>query len=134
MNKGTPVAKNVDEYLEAFPAGIQAIMEKLRQIIKTAAPKAEEVISYQMPAYKYHGMLVYFAGWKNHIGFYPTSSGTNAFKKELSVYKGAKGSVQFPLDKAIPFSLISKIVKFRVKKNEAKAKAKKHIKPGIKKI
>ena len=81
-----------------------------------------------MPAYKYRGMLVYFAGWKNHIGFYPTSTGTNAFKKELSVYKGAKGSVQFPLDKAIPFSLISKIVKFRVKENEAKAAVKNNIK------
>ena len=128
MNKGTPVAKNVDEYLKAFPADVQVIIEKLRYTIKTAAPKAEEVISYQMPAYKYRGMLVYFAGWKNHIGFYPTSTGTNAFKKELSVYKGAKGSVQFPLDKAIPFSLISKIVKFRVKENEAKAAVKNNIK------
>ena len=128
MNKGTPVAKNVDEYLKAFPVSIQNILEKVRQTIKAAAPKAEEVISYQMPAYKYRGMLVYFAGWKNHIGFYPTSTGTNAFKKELSVYKGAKGSVQFPLDKAIPFSLISKIVKFRVKENEAKAAVKNNIK------
>lgn len=127
MKKEKAVAKNVDEYLKAYPADVRIIMEKLRQTIKTAAPKAEEVISYQMPAYKYHGMLVYFSGWKNHIGFYPTSSGTNAFKKELSVYKGAKGSVQFPLNKVIPFSLISKIVKFRVKENEEKAEAKKSL-------
>ncbi|MEP7256427.1 MAG: DNA alkylation repair protein [Ferruginibacter sp.] len=132
MKKETPAAKSVDEYLEIFPVAVQNILEKVRQTIKTAAPKAEEVISYQMPAYKYHGMLVYFAGWKNHIGFYPTSSGTNAFKKELSVYKGAKGSVQFPIGKPIPLGLISKIVKFRVKENEAKAAAKKNIMPGIK--
>ena len=128
MKKETIVAKNVDEYLEAFPVSTQHKLEQVRQAIKKAAPKAEEVISYQMPAYKYHGMLVYFAGWKNHIGFYPTSSGTHAFRKELSVYKGAKGSIQFPLDKAIPLSLISKIVKFRIKENEEKAVSKKNFK------
>ena len=133
MRKEITIAKNVGEYLEAFPVSAQHKLEQVRQAIKKAAPKAEEVISYQMPAYKYHGMLVYFAGWKNHIGFYPTSTGTNIFKKELSVYKGAKGSVQFPLDKPMPLVLISKIVKFRVKENEAKAAAKKNIMSGIKK-
>ena len=76
-----------------------------------AAPDAEEVISYQMPAYKYYGMLVYFAAYENHIGFYPTASGIETFKKELSIFKGAKGSVQFPLDKPLPFRLITQIVK-----------------------
>lgn len=116
---------NVNEYIASFPKEVQQLLNDLRKTIKTAAPKAEEMISYQMPAYKYYGMLIYFACWKNHIGFYPTSSGTNAFKKELSVYKGAKGSVQFPLDKPIPLGLISKIVKFRAKENEAKAASKK---------
>lgn len=123
-NKTAP-AKNVDEYIKALPANVRTISEKLRQTIKAAAPQAEEVISYQMPAYKYHGMLVYFAAFKNHIGFYPAPGGIEAFKKELSAYKGAKGSVQFPLDQPIPFDLISKIVKFRVKENEARISAKK---------
>jgi uncharacterized protein YdhG (YjbR/CyaY superfamily) len=124
VNKTVP-AKNVDEYINALPAKVRTIVEKLRQTIKAAAPQAEEVISYQMPAYKYHGMLVYFAAFKNHIGFYPAPGGIEAFKKELSAYKGAKGSVQFPLDQPIPFDLISKIVKFRVKENEARISAKK---------
>lgn len=98
------------------------MLEELRQAIKLAAPAAEEVISYQMPAFKYHGVLVYFAAYKHHIGVYPTSSGIAAFKKELSVYKGAKGSVQFPLDKPLPLALIKKIVKFRVKENLEKRK------------
>lgn len=113
-------AKNVDEYLNALPSTVRSIAGKVRQTIKAAAPEAEEAISYQMPAYKYHGWLVYFAAYKNHIGFYPTPGGIKAFKKELSAYKGAKGSVRFPIDKPIPFSLISKIVKFRVKENEEK--------------
>ena len=95
--------------------------------IRKAAPDAEEVISYQMPAYKCQGMLVYFAGYKNHIGFYPGAAGVAAFKEELSVYKNAKGSVQFPIDKLLPLKLIAEIVTFRVKENAAKAamKAKK---------
>ena len=96
------------------------MLEDLRQTIRKAAPKAEEVISYQMPAFKFHGMLVYFAGFKNHIGFYPTSSAIKAFNKELSAYAGAKGTVRFPLDKPIPVGLITKIVKHRVKENLAK--------------
>jgi uncharacterized protein YdhG (YjbR/CyaY superfamily) len=124
----TTKAIDVDEYIAGFPKDTQKMLKQLRETIIKAAPGAEELISYQMPAYKYHGTLVYFAGYKNHIGFYPTASGIEAFKKELSVYKGAKGSVQFPLDKPLPVSLISKIVKFRMKENletaSVKAKAK----------
>lgn len=118
-------APNVDAYITTFPEATQQKLEQLRAAVKKAAPKAEEVISYGMPAYKLNGMLVYFAGYKAHIGFYPTPSGIEAFKKELSVYKGAKGSVQFPLDKALPLALISKIVKFRVALNAENVKTKK---------
>jgi uncharacterized protein YdhG (YjbR/CyaY superfamily) len=116
--------KNIDEYISGFPKNVQTLLQDVRTTIRKAAPQAEEVISYQMPAFKYHGMLVFFAGYKNHIGFYPTSSGIKAFSKELSGYKGAKGSVQFPIDSHMPLSLISKIVKFRVKENLEKANAK----------
>ncbi|MFL0267446.1 iron chaperone [Candidatus Clostridium radicumherbarum] len=109
--------KTIDEYILQFPPEIQEILNNIRKVIKEAAPNAEEVISYQMPAFKLQGILVYFAAFKKHIGFYPTSSGVAAFKDELSKYKGGKGSVQFPLDKSIPYELISKIVKFRVKEN-----------------
>ena len=117
METSRILAKDIDEYLSAFPKDVQKTLQELRATIKKAAPGAEEVISYQIPGFKYHGMLVYFAGYKNHIGFYPTPSGIEAFKKELSVYKRAKGSVQFPIDKPLPTSLIRKIVKFRVKEN-----------------
>jgi len=117
--------KNVDDYIRQFPKEVQAMLQQLRSIIKTAAPKAEEVISYKMPGYKYHGMLVYFAGYKNHIGFYAAPTGHDAFKKELSKYKTGKGSVQFPLDKPLPLKLVTKIVKFRVVQNEEKAANKK---------
>jgi uncharacterized protein YdhG (YjbR/CyaY superfamily) len=126
-------AKNVDEYVRSFPAEVRPILEKVRQTIKAAAPKASEVISYQIPAYQLNGMLVYFGAWKNHIGFYPTGRGIEAFKKELSVYEGAKGTVKFPLDRPVPFGLISKIVKYRVKENEKKLTLKKNNKPLAKK-
>jgi uncharacterized protein YdhG (YjbR/CyaY superfamily) len=122
MNEKTPVAKTTDEYIAFFEPPLQERLQQLRQTIKKAAPAAAEVISYQMPAYKLHGMLVYFAGYKNHIGFYPGAGGIAAFKKELSVYKGAKGSVQFPHDKRMPLGLVSKIVKFRLKQNMEKLK------------
>jgi len=122
-------AVNIDEYILNFPIETRRLLIQVRETIRDAAPKAEEAISYGMPAFKLNGMLVFFAGYKNHIGFYPTSSGIAAFKKELSVYKGAKGSVQFPLDEPLPLKLIAKIVKFRAKENlekeKAKAKAKK---------
>ncbi|MDX2174202.1 MAG: DUF1801 domain-containing protein [Bacteroidota bacterium] len=114
----------VDDYISSFPEDVQQILQKIRTTIKEAAPDAEELISYQMPAYKYNGMLVYFAAYKQHIGFYPTASGIAKFKTELSKYKGAKGSVQFTLGKPIPFALIAKIVKYRVLENIKKAKTK----------
>lgn len=113
-------AKNVDEYIALQPPEVQEILKKLRQAIKKAAPQAEEGISYTMPAYKYHGVLVYFGAYKTHIGFYPTGNGIAAFKKELSAYEGSKGTVRFPLNKPLPLGLISKIVKYRVKENLAK--------------
>ena len=123
------IPKNIDEYITSFPKDIQEILEKLRATIREAAPEAKEIINYQIPTFTLKGNLVHFAAFKNHIGFYPTPTGIEKFKKELSVYEGAKGSVQFPLDKPIPYDLISKIVKFRVKENlgnaEAKAKKKK---------
>lgn len=115
---------NIDNYIEDFPDNTQKILKQLRAAIKKAAPGAEEVISYNMPAYKLNGILVYFAGYKNHIGFYPTSTGIEAFKSEFSKFKWAKGSVQFPLIKPLPLRLISKIVKFRVAENLQKPKKK----------
>ena len=125
MEKATVVPETVDQYIAAFPADVKKRMQQLRKTIKAAAPKAEEVISYQMPGYKYLGMLVYFAAYKNHIGFYPGAGGVLEFYKELSSFKSAKGSVQFPHDRPIPFEIISKIVKFRVKQNEEKGSLKK---------
>ena len=108
--------ETIDAYIKQFPKDIQSILEKVRKTIAEAAPEATEAISYQMPTFKLNGKnLVHFAAWKSHIGFYATPSGNEAFQKELSVYKGAKGSVQFPLDKPIPFDLIRQIVEFRVK-------------------
>ncbi len=115
---------SIDEYIATFPQDIQKILEEVRAVIKAAAPKAEEKISYQMPTFFLNGNLVHFAAFKKHIGFYPTPSGTEAFQKELSAYKGAKGSVQFPLDEPMPLKLISRIVKFRAAENLKKAKVK----------
>jgi uncharacterized protein YdhG (YjbR/CyaY superfamily) len=116
--------KNIDEYIAGFPHDVQEVLEKIRMTIRKAAPDAEETISYQIPTFTLKGNLVHFAAYKRHIGFYPTSTGIAKFKKELSVYEGAKGTVRFPLDKPIPFALISKIVKFRVKENLERAEAK----------
>lgn len=114
----------IDEYIANLPADIQAKLQQLRAVIKASAPDAKEKISYQMPTFELKGNLVHFATHKNHIGFYPTPSAIEKFKNELSAYEGAKGSVQFPLDKPIPFDLISKIVAFRVKENLEKAASK----------
>ncbi len=124
MRNGSAPAKNVNEYLMPLTEEVQEILQELRETILKAAPEAEEVISYAMPAYNYHGKLVYFAAWKTHVGFYPTSSGTAAFKKELSAYKTSKGAIQFPLSQPLPLALIAKIVKFRLKENKEKEKAK----------
>jgi uncharacterized protein YdhG (YjbR/CyaY superfamily) len=117
--------KNIDEYIAGFPNDVQEILEKIRMTIRKAAPDAEETISYQMPTFTLKGnYLVYFAAFKKHIGFYPAPIGNAEFKEELSVYEAGKGTAKFPLDKPIPFGLISKIVKFRVKENLARAAAK----------
>src|SRR5690606_34886359 len=108
---------NVDDYISDFAEDIQSVLEKVRDTIRKAAPDALEMISYGIPAFKFKGKpLVYFAAFKNHIGFYPTPTGVEEFEKELSVYKQGKGSVQFPLDKPMPLKLIGKIVKFRMGK------------------
>jgi len=117
--------KNIDEYIARFPEDVQEILQKTRMTIRKAAPGAEETIKYQLPTFTLHGNLVHFGGFKEHIGFYPVPSGIEAFKDELSVYKGGKGSIQFPLDQPIPYDLISKVVKFRVQENLEKAEAKK---------
>ena len=115
-------ANNIDEYIAQFPKEIKIRLEEIRAAIRKAAPGAEEAISYAMPTYKLNGNLVHFAGYKNHIGFYPTPDGIEAFKKEISKYEWAKGSVQFPHDEKLPLALITKIVKFRVKQNKEKKK------------
>ncbi len=107
--------KSVDEYIESFPDEIQIILQKIRKTIKKAAPKSKEVISYQMPAFKQNSVLVYFAAFKNHIGFFPTSKPIEIFKDKLTAYKTSKGTIQFPLNKKIPFDLITEITKFRLK-------------------
>lgn len=117
--------KTVDEYLSALPAKSRTMMKSLRGVIKKAAPEAEEMISYNMPAFKFNGMLVYYAAHKEHIGFYPFSSAIKAFEKDLSGYETSKGTIKFPLDQPIPVGLVNKIIKFRVKENSAKAIAKK---------
>ena len=114
--------RTVEEYLSSLPENLRDKLEKIRQTIKKAVPEAEEVISYNMPAYKLNRVLVYFAAFSNHIGFFPTASGVSAFKKELSAYGTSKGTIRFPLDKPIPYDLIERIVKFRAKENSAKTK------------
>lgn len=117
--------KTIDEYIDAFPEDVQEILNQLRQTIKAAAPEAKETINYQMPTFTLNGNLVHFAAFQNHIGFYPTPTGIEAFKEELAPYKGAKGSVQFPIDQPLPFPLIRKIVEYRVNENlERKPKKK----------
>jgi uncharacterized protein YdhG (YjbR/CyaY superfamily) len=110
--------QTVDEYIKTFPEGVQIILEKIKQTIRKVAPEAAEAISYGIPTFKLKGRdLVYIAAWKNHIGFYPMPSAAKAFKKELSEYKQGKGSVQFPVDKPIPYDLVKKIVIFRVRES-----------------
>ena len=115
MRANQTAPRDMDEYIAGFPKHVQEILEKIRMTIRKAAPDAEEIIKYQIPTFTLKGNLVHFGAFKKHIGFYPAPSGIEEFKEELSVYEGAKGSIKFPLDKPIPFALISKIVKFRVK-------------------
>ena len=124
MKKSHVLPANIEEYIDSFPADIQKLLKQLHEKIRKAAPEAEESISYQMPAFKLNGPLVYFAGYNNHIGFYPTPSGIENFQQELSQYKTSKGAVQFPIDEPLPLELVSRIVRFRVKENLEKASMK----------
>ena len=121
----------IDQYISRFPDEVQVKLQAIRETIKKAAPEAEEVISYGMPGYKLHGALVYFAGNKHHIGFYPVPFGIKAFEKELGPYKSAKATAQFPYNKPIPFDLVTKIVQFRMKENLEKAATKKKPQNGF---
>ena len=114
---------SVDGYISQFPTDVQAILQKVRTTIRSAAPEATETISYLMPAFKQHGMLVYFAAWEKHIGLYPPISGNKAVEKAVARYAGPKGNLQFPLNEPIPYDLIERIVRLRVKQDSAKAAA-----------
>ena len=116
--------QDIDAYITQFPADVHAVLQQVRATIRHAAPDAKETISYQMPAFKQHGILVYFAAWKQHIGLYPPISGDKALEKAVARYAGPKGNLQFPLDESIPYDLIERIVKLRVKQDTAKAAAK----------
>jgi len=118
--------KDADDYISVFPEPVQKKLQQLRSIIKKAVPNAQEVMSYNMPAYKLNSVLVYFAGAKNHIGFYPTPSPIEAFKNELGMYKTSKGAIQFPLDEPLPAALVTKIVQFRIEQDRQNIKNKKH--------
>ena len=115
---------DIDTYISQFPADVQAVLEKVRETIRNAAPDAKEVISYQMPAFKQHGILVYFAAWKQHIGLYPPISGDEALEKAVARYAGPKGNLQFPLDEPMPLKLIERIVELKVKQDNEKLAAK----------
>lgn len=131
MNLNKPTS--IEEYISAFPADVQKKLWQLLEIIKKSAPGAEEVISYGMPMLRLQGRLLYFAAYKNHIGFYPMASGIAAFKSKLKGYHWAKGSVQFPLNKPVPAGLVTQIVKFRVKENADKVKKKLKLKTSKRK-
>ena len=124
----TQVAKNIDEFILSFPPGVQMTLEKMRACISKAAPAAEEKISYGIPTFFLQGNLVHFSAYKNHIGFYPGASAIRTFKEDFSKFKTSKGTVQFPIDKPIPYSIITKIVKFRVRENLEKASIKAKLK------
>lgn len=109
--------ENIEQYMTGFTGTVRDKLEELRRAVKKAAPQATEVISYGMPGFKINSVLVYFAGWDKHIGFYPGAGGIAKFKDELSVYKGAKGSVQFPLDEPLPLELVNRIVQFRIQED-----------------
>jgi uncharacterized protein YdhG (YjbR/CyaY superfamily) len=111
---------DIEGYISQFPADVQAVLQEVRETIRRAAPDAEETISYQMPAFRQHGILVYFAAWKKHIGLYPPISGDKALERAVARYAGPKGNLQFPLDEPMPFDLIERIVKLRVKQDAAK--------------
>ena len=115
--------KDIDQYIATFPTDVQMVLKKVRQTIRDAAPDAKETISYQMPAFRQHGILVYFAAWTKHIGLYPPISGDKTLEKAVARYAGPKGNLQFPLDEPIPYDLLERIVKLRVKQDSVKAAA-----------
>ena len=123
MNTDKRSHQTIDEYISGFPKDIREKLEKIRQTIRAAAPEAQEAIKYRMPTFILKGNLVHFAAFKNHIGFFPTPSGIEAFIQELGSYRTGKGTLQFPLDKPIPYDLIAKITEYRVKENLARAEA-----------
>lgn len=114
----------INEYIAGFPEAVRQALEQVRAMIRAVAPDAQETIKYAMPTFTLNGNLVYFAAFKNHVGFYATPTGHQAFKAELSRYKQGKGSVQFPLDQPMPLDLIAKIVRFRVEEHTARSKPK----------
>jgi uncharacterized protein YdhG (YjbR/CyaY superfamily) len=120
----SPRPKDIDDYISKFSDDVQAILEKVRETIRLAAPEATETISYMMPAFKQHGILVYFAAWEKHIGMYPPISGNKTLEKAIARYTGPKGNLQFPLDEPIPYDLIEKLVRLRVRQDSEKAAAK----------
>jgi len=123
MKTARRAAKDIDEYIDRFPEDVQNVLHKIRALINEVVPDAEEKISYQIPTFTLNGSyLIYFAGFKNHVSVYPAPRGTEQFKKELAGYEGGKGTVRFPLDQPIPYGLIKRIVKFKVKENKEKAK------------
>jgi uncharacterized protein YdhG (YjbR/CyaY superfamily) len=124
MTAGQTAPKDIDEYIAGFPPHVQDLLQEIRTTIRNAAPDAGEKISYRMPTFTLLGNLVHFAAYRKHIGFYPTPSGIEEFRDELSGYRSSKGAVQFPLDEPIPFDLIGEIVKFRVRENLERAEAK----------
>ncbi|HUI00879.1 MAG TPA: DUF1801 domain-containing protein [Nitrososphaerales archaeon] len=114
---------DVDAYIAAFPKEVQTLLTQMRRTIRSAAPEAREAISYRIPTFKLNGNLVHFAAFKDHIGFFPTSSGVSAFRKDLTRYKTARGTIQFPLDQPLPLDLVKKITLFRVKENTGKRRS-----------
>ncbi len=124
MNQRKAGFRTVDEYIAAFPEDIRTLLQSVRATIRAAAPDAEERIAYQMPTYSQHGNLVHFAALKNHIGFYPTPSGIDAFHADLAKYRSTKGAVQFPIGEPLPLELIRKVTQFRVEENLKRAEAK----------
>ncbi len=129
--KKTQKPTDINGYMAQFPSEVQAVLMKVRETIRNAAPNAQEIISYRMPAFRQHGILVYFAAWKQHIGLYPPISGDASLEKAVARYAGPKGNLQFPLDKPMPFKLIERIVKLRVRQDSEKAAAKKNRKSPI---
>ncbi len=117
--------QTIDEYIAGFPPDVQETLQEIRRTIRKAAPDAEETVKYGIPTFTLKGNLVHFGAYKKHIGFYPTPSATEKFKKQLSAYEGSKGTIRFPLGEPVPFDLITEIVKFRVQENLERAKAKK---------